>query len=384
MTDETLPLAGIRVVEIGHSVAAPYAALILAELGAEVVKVERPGHGDDARAWGPPFIDEMSAVFHALNRLKRSVTLDLKSEEGIAKLKRLARVSDVIIQNQKPGLAETLGFGADSLTAGNPRLIYASIHAFGKHGPLKDRPGYDPLMQAFGGLMSVTGHPGAPAVRTGTSIIDMGTGMWVAMAVLTALLRRAETGKGGVVDTSLFETALGWMTYFLPIWTFSGKPPGKAGSGTVMIAPYQAFPTTDGELVIAAGNNNLFRRLADEMGHPEWAEDPRFLTNGLRVENKPALVALIAGVTTQTSTTEMAARLDAAGVPNAPVHGMDQVAEHPQTEAVGMLRGDLDGPMRFFGIPFSLDGLRPERAEPAPPLGEGNDWLDRVLGDFED
>jgi crotonobetainyl-CoA:carnitine CoA-transferase CaiB-like acyl-CoA transferase len=382
MTNHELPLAGTRVIEIGHSVAAPYAALILAELGAEVIKVERPGHGDDARGWGPPFIDDMSALFHALNRLKRSVTLDLKSADGVTKLKGLARISDVVIQNQKPGQAEALGVGAAALTADNPRLVYASIHAFGKYGPLKDHPGYDPLMQAFGGLMSVTGHPGQPAVRTGTSIIDMGTGMWVAMAVLTALLRRGDTGKGGVVDTSLFETSLGWMAYFLPIWAFSGKPPGKAGSGTVMIAPYQAFATADGELVIAAGNNNLFRKLAGAMGHPEWVDDPRFLNNGLRVENKPALVALIARETIPLPTDEMAARLDAAGVPNAPVHGMDQVALHPQTEAVGMLRGDLEGPLRFFGLPFSLDGERPERNEPAPLLGEGDEWLERLLGDM--
>jgi len=379
MAEASLPLAGLRVIEIGHSVAAPYAALILAELGAEVVKVERPGPGDDARGWGPPFVDEMSAVFHALNRLKRSVTLDLKSAEGLAKLKALARVSDAVIQNQKPGLAEALGFGAQALMAENSRLVYASIHAFGKEGPLKDRPGYDPLMQAFGGLMSVTGHPGQPAVRIGPSIIDMGTGMWVAMAILTALLRRAGTGRGGVVDTSLFETALGWMVYFLPTWTFSGKVPGKAGSGTIMIAPYQAFPTADGELIIAAGNDNLFARLCAELGHPEWAADARFLTNALRVANKPALVALIAGVTTGVATAEMAARLDAAGVPNAPVHGMDQVATHPQTTALGMLRGELAGTLRFFGLPFRLDDVRPDREEPAPALGADNGWLDGLI-----
>ena len=381
MAHETLPLAGVRVIEIGHSVAAPYAALILAELGAEVIKVERPGRGDDARAWGPPFIDGMSAVFHALNRLKRSVVLDLKSPAGVAKLKRLARVSDVVIQNLKPGLAEALGIGAEALAAENPRLVHASIHAFGRQGPLKDRPGYDPLMQAFGGLMSVTGHPGQPAVRTGPSIIDMGAGMWLALAILTALLRRRETGRGGVVDTSLYETALGWMTYFVAIWSVSGEAPGKAGSGTVMIAPYQAFPTADGELVIAAGNDSLFGKLAGVLGHPEWAGDARFLTNGLRVENKPALVALIASRTTGVTTAELAARLDAAGVPNAPVHGIDQVARHPQTEAVGMLRGDSEGKLRFFGLPFSLDGLRPGREEPAPPLGEGNEWLERLLAD---
>ncbi|MFQ5567244.1 MAG: CaiB/BaiF CoA transferase family protein [Paracoccaceae bacterium] len=380
MADQTLPLAGVRVIEIGHSVAAPYAGLILAELGAEVIKVERPGTGDDARAWGPPFVDGMSAVFHALNRLKRSVALDLKSAAGVAKLKRLARVSDVVIQNLKPGLAAALGVGAEALRAENPRLVHASIHAFGKEGPLKDRPGYDPLMQAFGGLMSVTGHSGAPAVRTGTSIIDMGTGMWVAMAVVTALLRREATGRGGVVDASLYETALGWMAYFLTIWSASGEVPGKAGSGTVMIAPYQAFPTADGELVIAAGNDALFARLAGVMGHPEWAEDARFRTNGLRVENKPALVALIAARTTGATTAEMAVRLDAAGVPNAPVHGIDQVAQHPQTAASGMLRGDPAGPLRFFGLPFGLDGHRPAREEPAPPLGGDNAWLDELLG----
>jgi crotonobetainyl-CoA:carnitine CoA-transferase CaiB-like acyl-CoA transferase len=379
MTDQTLPLKGMRVIEIGHSVAAPYAGLILAELGAEVVKVERPVAGDDARGWGPPFVDGMSAVYHALNRLKRSVTLDLKSADGVEKLKRLARASDAVIQNQKPGLAEALGIGPEALLAENPRLVYASIHAFGKAGPLKDRPGYDPLMQAFGGLMSVTGHPGQPAVRVGTSIIDMGTGMWVAMGILTALLRRAETGKGGVVDTSLFETALGWMVFFLTTWSASGKAPGKAGSGTIMIAPYQAFPTADGELIIAAGNDNMFRRLAMEMGHPEWVDDPRFLSNGLRVQNKPALVALIAAVTTGVTTAAMAARLDAAGVPNAPVHAMDQVAAHPQTEAVGMFRGDAAGPLRFFGLPFSLDGMRPAREDTAHALGADNGWLDQVL-----
>ena len=377
MRNEDLPLAGIRVIEIGHSVAAPYGALILAELGAEVIKIERPGAGDDARGWGPPFHDDMAAVFHALNRLKRSVTLDLKSPEGLDKLKRLARLSDVVIQNQKPGLAERLGFGPEPLIAENDRLVYVSIHAFGKEGPLKDRTGYDPLMQAFGGLMSVTAHPGQPAVRTGTSIIDMGTGMWVAIGVLAALLRRGINGKGGVVDTALFETALGWMTYFLATWSISGKSPGKAGSGTVMIAPYQGFPTADGELIIAAGNDNLFRRLAEALGHQEWADDPRFLSNGSRVENKPALVALISDVTRQLPTAQIAERLDSAGVPNAPVHDTAQVAAHAQTEASGMTR--TDGPIQSFGLPISLDGTRPARVAPAPPLGQDNEWLDELL-----
>jgi crotonobetainyl-CoA:carnitine CoA-transferase CaiB-like acyl-CoA transferase len=193
-----LPLQGFKVVELGHSVAAPYAGLIFAEMGAEVIKVERPGSGDDARAWGPPFVDDMSAVFHALNRHKQSVTADLKSPEGVETVKRLARSADILIQNLKPGLAEQLGLGAEALRAENPRLIYASIHAFGSKGPFAGRPGYDPLMQAFGGVMSTQGEPGRRSVRVGTSIIDMGTGMWVVMGVLTALAQSGPRPSRGL------------------------------------------------------------------------------------------------------------------------------------------------------------------------------------------
>ena len=208
-----LPLSGYTVIELGHSVAAPYAGLILAELGAEVIKVERPDVGDDARAWGPPFVDDMAGVFHALNRNKKSVQIDLKSAEGVATVRELARHADAIIQNQRPGLAKALGVGEDVLLGDNPRLVYASIHAFGKDGPLAERPGYDPLMQAFGGVMSTQGEPGRPSVRVGTSMIDMGTGMWTAIGVLTALLRREKTGKGGVVICPSTRRRLGgWST----------------------------------------------------------------------------------------------------------------------------------------------------------------------------
>lgn len=364
-----LPLAGIKVIEIGHSVAAPYAGLVLAELGAEVIKIERPGAGDDARAWGPPFVDGMSAVFHALNRHKKSVTADLKSPEGIALVKRLAGSADALIQNLKPGLAASVGLGPEQLCKDNPRLIYASIHAFGDKGPLAERPGYDPLMQAFGGVMSTQGEPGRPSVRVGTSIIDMGTGMWVVMGILTALFKRGQTGKGCVVDTSLFETALGWMVYFLPMFEMSGRLPSKAGSGTAMISPYQAFKTADGELVIAAGNDNLYRKMCDVFGAPEWFADPRFANNGLRVENKAPLVALIEAKTKTRTSGEWAKLFDAAGVPNAPVQTIDQVAAHAQTEALGIIRRSEEDGRRYFGLPVSFDGVRPTRNEPAPPLG---------------
>ena len=372
----TLPLDGVRVIEIGHSVAAPYAALVLAELGAEVVKVERPGAGDDARSWGDP-VEGASPTFHALNRLKRSVTLDLKSAEGRDMLCRLAAVSDVVIQNQKPGLAAALGLDAASLRALNPRLVYANIHAFGDRGPLAEKPGYDPLMQAFGGLMSVTGHPDQPSVRVGPSIIDCGTGMWVVIGVLAALLRRAATRQGSTVDTSLFETALGWMVYFVTILSATGRAPGKAGSGTVMICPYQIFQCADGELMIAAGNDTLFAKLCRTLGHPEWAADERFLHNPRRVQNRRVLIPLLEGQTVQRKLAELSAALDAAGVPHAPVQDMGQVAAHPQTQAVDIRR--RDGGLDFFGLPLRLDGARPDRNGAAPALGEANDWLKDVL-----
>jgi crotonobetainyl-CoA:carnitine CoA-transferase CaiB-like acyl-CoA transferase len=372
-----LPLHGYTVIEIGHSVAAPYAGLILAELGAEVIKVERPEIGDDARAWGPPFVDDMAGVFHALNRNKKSVQVDLKSPEGVATIRALARGADAVIQNQRPGLVDKLGIGADVLCADNPRLVYASIHAFGKAGPLAGRPGYDPLMQAFGGVMSTQGEPGRPSVRVGTSLIDMGTGMWAVLGILTALLRRETTGKGGVVDASLYETALGWMVYFLPMFHFSGKLPAKSGSGVAMISPYQAFKTSDGELVIGGGNDNLFRKVCEVLGHPEWVDDPRFANNGLRVENKPVLIPMIEEVTKTRTSDEWADLLDAAGVPNAPVQTIDKVADHPQTKALGILRGTGDKQDNFFGLPLMFDGVRPDREEPAPRLGRDDEEIAR-------
>ncbi|MFK7944489.1 MAG: CaiB/BaiF CoA transferase family protein [Paracoccaceae bacterium] len=376
-----LPLDGIRVVEIGHSIAAPYAALVLAELGAEVIKVERPGVGDDCRSWGAP-VEGAAPTFHAMNRLKRSVEVDMKAAEGRETIHRLAAISDVVIQNQKPGLAEKLGFDGATLLGLNPGLVHVNIHAFGPVGPLADKPGYDPLMQAFAGLMSVTGEPGRPSIRVGPSIIDMGTGMWVVIGVLAALLQRGQTGKGTVVDTALFETALGWMAYFLPIFTATGKAPQKAGSGTVMICPYQIFQCADGELMIAAGNDSLFARLADVLGMPEWATDPRFLRNPDRVANRAVLCALIEGETAKRQLADLAGDLEDARVPNAPVQDTSQIADHPQTLAAGIKRGA--GPLEFFGLPIRLGGARPDRdpvgPDRSPTLGADNDWL-RALFD---
>ncbi len=365
-----LPLAGIRIVELGSSVAAPYAALVLAELGAEVIKVEKPGKGDDARGWGPPFHEGVGTLFHALNRNKRSITVDLANEAERKRLRQLiVEEADVLIQNMRPGQAEKLGFGAEALLAENPRLVHATIAAFGQTGPLAERPGYDPLMQAFGGLMGITGEPGRPPIRVGTSIIDMGAGLWVVVGVLAALLKRAETGRGGVVGTSLFETALGWMLYHVTSHAKSGEEPVPQGSGSAFIAPYGAYRAADGALLIAAGNDTLFRKMAAAIGRSDLPDDPRFATNAERVRNRDALDLLINQRLAAQGVDGWIAAFHAAGVPCAPIQSVGQVVSHPQTEALGILRASADRALSFVGLPLSFDGRRPDRNDPVPDLG---------------
>jgi crotonobetainyl-CoA:carnitine CoA-transferase CaiB-like acyl-CoA transferase len=369
-----LPLAGIKVVELGSSVAAPYAGLILAELGADVVKIEKPGKGDDARGWGPPFHEGVGTIFHSLNRNKRSVVVDLGDDAERARLRQLlVTEADVLIQNMRPGQADKLGFGAEALLAENPRLVHATIAAFGQTGPLANRPGYDPLMQAFGGLMSVTGEEGRPPIRVGTSLIDMGSGMWVVIGVLSALFRRAQTGKGGVVGTSLYETALGWMMYHVTGHSATGEEPRMQGTGSPFIAPYGGFRTKNSMLIVTAGNNSLFQKLAVVLGHPEWPDDSRFHTNGDRVGNRAALEDLMNAALADRTTEAWIPLLEAAGVPCAPIQSVGQVVGHPQTLALDILRRSADGKLGFIGLPLSFEGQRPGRNEPVPELGAHTD-----------
>jgi crotonobetainyl-CoA:carnitine CoA-transferase CaiB-like acyl-CoA transferase len=365
------PLADITVIELGHSVAAPYAAEILADLGATVIKVEKCDGGDDARHWAPPFWHGVSAIFQSLNRNKFSVTVDLRDGTERASLVRLIEErADVLIQNLRPGMVEELGLDAATLRARNKRLIYCGIGAFGRGGPLSARPGYDPLMQAFGGLMSVTGEAGEPPVRVGTSIIDMGAGLWSAIGILSALHHRTLTGEGTTVDTSLYETALAWMSYHAANYQASGDVPKRHGSGTFGIVPYRGYATRDGYLLIGAANDNLFRKLAGALGHPEWAREERFLDNPRRVANRVALDALIEEVTRTKTSGEWQAVLEAAGVPSAPMQNVDEVLAHPQTKALGMLQESPDGRLTIMGLPLSFDGERPPFRRAAPQLGE--------------
>jgi crotonobetainyl-CoA:carnitine CoA-transferase CaiB-like acyl-CoA transferase len=364
-----LPLDGFTVIELGHSVAAPYAGEILGDLGADVIKIEK-ADGDDARNWAPPYWGDMSSTFQSLNRNKRSAIVDLKSPAEQERLRRLiVERADVVIQNLRPGSAEEFGLDAASLRALKPELVYCTIGAFGAHGPLKDRPGYDPLMQAFAGMMSVTGEPDQPPVRVGTSIIDMAAGMWSVIAILSALLQRRADGHGATVDTSLYETALAWMCYHAANFQASGELPKRQGSGAAMIAPYRGYASKDGFIVIAAGNDKLFGALSKVLGHPEWASDPRFRTNPDRVNNQAVLYRWIEDIVRERTSREWQSLLDAAAIPNAPMQTIAEVLEHPQTKALGMMQASPDGDISLLGLPISFDGQRPAFRKSPPALG---------------
>lgn len=371
-----LPLENLVVVELGHSVAAPVAGLILAELGATVVKIENPQGGDDARNWGPPFLHGAAGMFQAINRNKLSVALDLKSEAERATLTRyIVEQADIVVQNMRPGLVERYGLDAASLRKLKPSLIYCNLTAFGSEGPMKSTPGYDPLLQAFGGLMSVTGHEGAEPVRTGPSIIDQGAGMWATIGILAALLKRKESGEGCEVDTSLFETALSWMCMATAAYIASGKVPKRGGSENGGMAPYKAYQASDGWVVIAAANDNLFRRFAQAVGQPQWADDPDMSTNSNRVRNREKVNAQVADVIITKPRAHWIDTLAAASVPCAPLQSLDEVLEHPQTQAVGMLQESADGKFRLMGLPLQFDGERPDFRKNPPALAEHNDVL---------
>jgi formyl-CoA transferase/CoA:oxalate CoA-transferase len=383
-----LPLEGILIADLTQNVAGPFCTQTLGDMGAEVVKVERPGQGDDARAWAPPWWGGESAVFMAMNRNKKSLALDLKKAGGLEVLRRLVARADVFVQSLRAGAVSELGLDFAGATRLNSRLVYCSITAYGARGPLAGLPGYDPLMQAYGGLMSVNGHPGQEPARVGTSIVDMGTGMWAALGIMAALRQRDATGRAVEVTTALFETALMWVSYHAMGYLGSGEVPQPQGSGTAMIAPYQAFPTADGYAMIAAGSDALFRRLADALGAPGLGADPRFADNPARVRNRAALVEAIAASTRALKTSDLLERLRAAGVPSAPILTVDRVLEEPQTAASGILMAAPHPRLpdyRAVGLPIRWDRHRPGVRRVPPLLGEHSadvlTWLGYTLDD---
>jgi crotonobetainyl-CoA:carnitine CoA-transferase CaiB-like acyl-CoA transferase len=373
-TSEFRPLRGIRVLELAQNLAGPYCAQILADLGADVVKVERPGTGDAARLWGPPFIEGVGSIFAVANRGKRSVALEPGTAAGRDAVRALIEESDVLIEAFRPGAFAAMGYDYETVSGWNPRLLYCSVLAYGETGPLAGLPGYDPLVQAHGGLMSVTGSAGGGAARVGTSVVDMGTGMWLAIAVLAALRERDSTGRGTRLSVSLYDTTLAWNSYHLAGYVETGHVPQPMGSELGMICPYGAFPTADGTLMIAAANDRLFRRLCSALGLDDVAHDPAFRDNPARVANRERLRGVLGRATSALSTAALLDVLRAAGVPCAPIQDMADVARDPQTQASGML--EREGGATTV-LPIRRAGMRNSAGARPPRLGE---HTDEVLG----
>ena len=372
------PLTGVTVLDVTTSIAGPYCAQILSALGADVIKVERPDTGDDGRAWGPPFWNGEGTMFLSANAGKRSLALSLRDPRGRDTLLRLVDGADVFLQSLRPGLAEELGLGAGALRERNPRLVYCSIGAYGHVGPLSHEPGYDALMQAAGGLISMTGEPGQPGVRVGSSLIDQGTSTWAALGVLAALLERDRTGVGSEVDVSLYETALGYIGYHLAGYLADGTVPHGQGTRFPMVAPYQVFTTKDGELMIAGGNDRLFAAICRVVGLPLLIDDPRFRTNPDRVRNRDELCVILEERLAEHDSADWHDRLTEAGVPAAPVADVADVAHAPQTDALGMLQ-PLPHPsipdLKLTALPMSFDGDRVLHRSAPPAIGQHSEEI---------
>lgn len=368
-----LPLAGLTVMELGSSLAGPFCTRTLAGLGATVWKVEPPETGEPARHWGAERLAGETAAFQAINREKRSLTADFGRAEDIAMLHGLlSGPVDIVVQNLRPGVAEKFRLDAGTARALNPGLIYCNVTAFGRSGPMRERPGYDPLVQAFGGLIDITGDADGPPARVGVPIMDIGTGMWATIGVLSALAQRHRTGAGCVVDSSMLDAAMAWHLLAVAKVEGGGAAPKRSGLRGPLVVPNRGFATADGLLLITIGTDAQFARLCREIGAPELADDPRFASNNARADNEAALVDAIEARLGAEGRGYWAARFETAGIPNAPIQSLEEVMAHPQVIESGILQDSPDGRFRTTGVPLLFDGVRPGFRRLAPALGEGN------------
>jgi crotonobetainyl-CoA:carnitine CoA-transferase CaiB-like acyl-CoA transferase len=367
------PLSGLRVLELAQIMAGPTCGMMLADMGADVVKIEKLPGGDDARAYREPLVNGVSAPFMILNRNKRGIALNLKLAQGRDILLRMVKDADVLTENYRRGTLEKLGLGYDVLSKVNPGLIYCAVSGYGRDGPMGDKPGFDLIAQGFSGLMSITGEPGGAPAKTGNSIADTNAGILAVVGITAAYVHKLKTGEGQVVDTSLIEAAIQQTYWQAAIYFATGQSPGPTGSAHLLTAPYQAFRASDGWVNIGGANQANWERIADALGHPEWRDDPRFADNSARLANRDALVEAINAVVVTRTKAEWIAVFDAAGVPVGPVHTIGEALTHPQTLARDMvvdLVHPQAGPTKALGCPIHFSKTPTRIDRPAPMLGE--------------
>lgn len=387
-------LSGLKVLDLTRILAGPFCTMILADLGADVIKVEDVRSGDDTRAWGPPFIGPDAAYYHAINRNKRSIALDLKDHSCYEQVRRLVRSADVVVENFRPGTAARLGLDQATLRAENPRLVYASISGFGQTGPMATQAGYDATAQALSGVMSVTGYTDGPPARFGVSGADLGAGMWAAIGILAALSKREATGTGDYVDVALLDGQVAWLTYHATGYLASRAVPGRYGTAHPSIVPYQALRTANGHLMVAAGNDNLWAKLAQALGLTRLVDDPSFRTNADRVRNRVELIGLLEDVLQTASSEHWAEKLTAAGVPAAPILTVDQALAHPQVHAREMLVrlpdedgdeiGTVGSPIKLLASPVVMEARAPRLGEHTDEVLAGLDLDDLAVAMLRD
>jgi len=374
-------LAGLRVIELGQVLAGPFVGAIFADLGAEVIKVERPegggddpgsAGGDDSRRMGPDFRHGDALTFHIFNRGKVSRVIDLRSPEGRAELDALAAGADILVHNLRPGVPEALGVDGARLCARFPRLIHGAISAFGHVGPMALRPGFEPLLQGYSGLSSLNGGEGDPPMRSAPSVCDQGTAMWMVIGIMALLHRRTLTGRGGMVQGSLLETALMWAGQKADAWVNTGQMPERHRSGHPVLTPYEAFEAADGPVLICAGNDRLFAKLARACGRADWVADVRFAGNRARLVNKAALFAALCPILAGRDRAHWVAVLEAAGVPVSPINTLPEALAEPQVKALEMMQAVPGEDFFLTALPITLDGERPRIRGGAPRLGSGS------------